>query len=66
LTSPLDQAQINSLGERHRRISTTFETPPTGLFQHPVNLSTRMSPLKDALRDVFQQRQDFMEWLKLD
>ncbi|WP_205626875.1 hypothetical protein, partial [Pseudoponticoccus marisrubri] len=31
-----------------------------------INLSTRTSPLKDALRDVFQQRQDFMEWLKLD
>lgn len=31
-----------------------------------INLSTRSSPLKDALRDVFYQRQDFMEWLKLD
>ncbi|MCC5987418.1 MAG: hypothetical protein JJT95_07035 [Pararhodobacter sp.] len=31
-----------------------------------INLSARTSPLKDALKCVFEQRQDFMEWLSLD
>jgi alpha-mannosidase len=28
LTSPPDQAQLNPLGERRKKISTTFETQP--------------------------------------
>jgi GTPase SAR1 family protein len=31
-----------------------------------INLSKRTSPIKDALRAVFEQRQDFIEWLSLD
>ena len=31
-----------------------------------LNLSKRASPLKDALRNVFERRQDFIEWLRLD
>lgn len=31
-----------------------------------INLSPRNSPIKDALRTVFEQRQDFMEWLNVE